>query len=133
MYSSAHSLMQRVYTPLNALEEHAEHLQAQSLSDLIGGDSAAAVQRSNNLAFSLGPLHLDLSKQRITPKTLSLLVDWAHSCGVESKRKALFAGEKVNTSERRSALHMAARWPAHATPPKGMEAAVAFVSISVPA
>ncbi|MGY2461707.1 glucose-6-phosphate isomerase [Vreelandella sulfidaeris] len=126
MYSSAHSLMQRVYTPLNALEEHAEHLQAQSLSDLIGGDSAAAVQRSNNLAFSLGPLHLDLSKQRITPKTLSLLVDWAHSCGVESKRKALFAGEKVNTSERRSALHMAARWPAHATPPKGMEAAVAF-------
>lgn len=126
MYSSAHSLMQRVYTPLNALEEHAEHLQAQSLSDLIGGDSAAAVQRSNNLAFTLGSLHLDLSKQRINPKTLSLLIDWAHSCGVESRRKALFAGEKVNTSERRSALHMAARWPAHATPPKGMEAAVSF-------
>ena len=75
MYSSAHSLMQRVYTPLNALEEHAEHLQAQSLSDLIGGDSAAAVQRSNNLAFTLGSLHLDLSKQRISPKKSTRLSD----------------------------------------------------------
>lgn len=126
MYSSTHSLMPRVYTPLNALEEHAEHLQAQSLGDLIGNDSAAARQRSNDLAFTLGSLHVDFSKQRITPKTLSLLVDWAHSCGVESKREALFAGAKVNTSERRAALHMAARWPAHVTPPKGMEEAAAF-------
>ncbi|HSP31589.1 MAG TPA: glucose-6-phosphate isomerase, partial [Halomonas sp.] len=126
MYTSTHSLLSRVYTPLNALEEHAEHLQAQSLSDLIGGDSSAARKRSSALAFTLGPLHLDLSKQRITPKTLSLLVDWAHSCGVEPKREALFAGVKVNTSERRSALHMAARWPANVTPPKGMEEPVAF-------
>jgi glucose-6-phosphate isomerase len=126
MYTSTHSLMTRVYTPVNALEDHAERLQAQSLSDLIGGDSTAARERSSALAFTVGPLHLDLSKQRITPKTVSLLVDWAHSCGLESKREALFAGAKVNTSERRSALHMAARWPAHVTPPEGMEAAVMF-------
>jgi glucose-6-phosphate isomerase len=126
MYPSSNPLLSRVYTPLSALETHAEHLQAQSLSDLIGGDSDAGRQRASALAFTFGSLHLDFSKQRVTPKTLSLLVDWAHSCGLESKRRALFAGAKVNTSERRSALHMAARWPADVTPPDGMEAAVAF-------
>ncbi|TVP50568.1 MAG: glucose-6-phosphate isomerase [Halomonas sp.] len=126
MFSSPSSLVPRVYTPVNALEKHAEYLQALSLSDLIGGDTPAARERAGALAFTLGSLHLDLSKQRITPETLSLLVDWAHSCGVESKRAALFAGAKVNTSERRAALHMAARWPSGTRPPEGMEKAAAF-------
>lgn len=126
MNSLTHLSTARAYTPVNALEQHAEHLQAQSLSDLIGGDTSAARQRASALAFTFGSLHLDLSKQRITQETLSLLTDWALSCGFETKRNALFAGAQVNTSERRSALHMAARWPAHVTPPKGMEKAAAF-------
>ena len=126
MYTSSPQRLSRVYTPVNALEAHAEHLQAQSLSDLIGGDSDTACHRATALAFTLGPLYLDLSKQRITSETLSLLVDWAHSCGLESKRHALVAGAMVNASERRSALHMAARWPADTAPPEGMEEAVAF-------
>ncbi|MGP9765426.1 glucose-6-phosphate isomerase [Halomonas sp. AOP13-D3-9] len=116
----------RLYTPVNALQSHAEHLQAQSLSDLIGSDSPAAVERSSSLAFTFNTLHLDLSKQRITPKTLALLTDWAKSCGIEEQRKALFTGAKVNNTEQRAALHMAARWPITTTPPGGMEDATAF-------
>lgn len=126
MSSSTPSFLSRVYTPDSALEEHAEHLQAQSLGDLIGCNSDGTRKRASALAFTLGALHLDLSKQRITQKTLSLLVDWTHSCDVKSQREALCSGAKVNTSERRSALHMVARWPVNITPPKGMEAAVAF-------
>lgn len=126
MFSSTTSVEKRVYTPLNALEKHAEYLQAQSLSDLIGSDTASAYERASALTFTVGSLHLDLSKQRITQQTLQLLADWAHSCGVESKRTALFAGAKVNTSERRAALHMAARWPTGITPPAGMEEAATF-------
>ncbi|MFB9867425.1 glucose-6-phosphate isomerase [Vreelandella sulfidaeris] len=126
MMASVQPTMARVYTPVNALQEHAEHLQAQSLSDLIGNEATAAGERASALVFTLESLHLDFSKQRITPETLSLLVDWAHSCGVTSKRDALFAGSQINTSERRAALHMAARWPDKVTPPAGMEPAVAF-------
>lgn len=116
----------RLYTPVNALQAHAERMQSQSLSDLMGSDSTAAVERASALVLTLGTLHLDLSKQRINQDTLSLLTDWAQSCGIEEKRQKLFAGAKVNTSEQRAALHMAARWPASATPPKGMQDAAAF-------
>ncbi|MDQ7727300.1 glucose-6-phosphate isomerase [Halomonas sp. SpR8] len=126
MNAHLNAVNSRLYTPLNALQTHAEHLQAHTLSDLIGGDSAPARERSRALAFTFNTLHLDLSKQRVTQETLSLLTDWAHSCGVEEQRNALFAGAKVNISEQRAALHMAARWPASAVPPKGMEDAAAF-------
>ena len=117
---------QRLYTPVNALKNHSEQIQAQSLSDLLSSNSEAARQRAKALAFTFGTLHVDYSKQRLTATTLDLLVEWVRSCGLEAKRKALFAGAKVNASERRSALHMAARWPANETPPEGMESASAF-------
>ena len=66
------------------------------------------------------------SKQRLTQQTLQLLTSWAQSCGLETRRSALFAGAKVNHSERRAALHMAARWPEATPAPEGMEAAAAF-------
>ncbi|MEH6643953.1 glucose-6-phosphate isomerase [Vreelandella glaciei] len=126
MNTSLTAVSHRLYTPITALNDHAERLQAQSLSDLIGGNTSLARHRASALAFTFGSLHLDLSKQRINQETLSLLVDWARSCGIEDKRRGLFAGAKVNTSERRVALHMAARWPAGTTPPEGMAPAVAF-------
>lgn len=120
------AVTQRIYTPFNALLAHAEMLQTQSLSDLLRGGDAHANQRADALAFTLGDLHVDFSKQRLTSQTLALLVEWAHSCGLSSKRQALFSGALVNPSEQRAALHMAARWPNDITPPPGMAPAVAF-------
>lgn len=125
MNSSLSIVNQRAYTPFNALVQHADQLQAQSLSDLLG-DSEAAQQRADALAFSFGALHLDFSKQRLTQQTLQLLTAWAQSCGLETRRRGLFAGEHVNPSEQRAALHMAARWPEATPAPEGMEAAAAF-------
>lgn len=118
----------RVYTPVSALHAHTGSLQALSVGDLLGGSSGStsASRRASALAFTFGNLHIDFSKQRLTAKTMILLKEWAESCGLADKRRALFAGKKVNTTEQRAALHMAARWPEGTTPPDGMEEAVIY-------
>ena len=128
MNSSISVFDTRIDTPLIALHAHAESMKSQPLSDLLVNDLASgpANRRANALAFTFGHLHIDFSKQRLTSQTMALLTEWAESCGLAVKREALFAGKKVNTSEKRAALHMAARWPATETPPAGMEEAVAF-------
>jgi glucose-6-phosphate isomerase len=57
-------------------------------------------------------LFLDYSKHRITDETLSLLLDLARAAGVESRRDAMFAGERINVTEDRAVLHTALRAPA---------------------
>ncbi len=54
-------------------------------------------------------LALDFSKNRILPETMTHLLALAKAAGLEQKRAALFAGEKINTTEDRAVLHMALR------------------------
>jgi glucose-6-phosphate isomerase len=56
-------------------------------------------------------LFLDYSKNRITAKTLSLLIQLARECGLEARRDAMFLGEKINLTEKRAVLHVALRAP----------------------
>ncbi len=54
-------------------------------------------------------LYFDFSKQRIDRETLDQLFQLANARGLQARIDALFAGEPVNRSERRPALHMALR------------------------
>ncbi len=65
--------------------------------------------RFEALSFRLDDLLVDLSKHRLTPKTLSLLVALAEARGVPARRDAMFAGEHINTTEDRAVLHTALR------------------------
>jgi glucose-6-phosphate isomerase len=56
-------------------------------------------------------LFLDYSKNRITNETLRLLLRLADERGVVQRRDAMFAGETINTTERRAVLHVALRAP----------------------
>ena len=56
-------------------------------------------------------LFLDYSKNRITEETLRLLLRLADECGVAKRRDAMFAGEKINATERRAVMHVALRAP----------------------
>ena len=56
-------------------------------------------------------LFLDYSKNRITDETLQLLLQLAEERGVMQRRDAMFAGEKINITERRAVLHVALRAP----------------------
>ena len=79
-------------------------------------DSNAASGKTRFQQFSLflpseedGGLLLDFSKTSLTPAIVAALVQLADAAGVAARREAMFAGERINTSESRAVLHTALR------------------------
>jgi glucose-6-phosphate isomerase len=70
---------------------------------------AADPGRFDALSLRLDDLLLDVSKCLVTGETLAMLRDLARAAGVEARRDAMFAGEKINTTEGRAVLHTALR------------------------
>ena len=70
--------------------------------------------RAERFSAEGGGLFLDYSKNRITDKTLRLLLALAEDRGVATRRDAMFAGEKINETERRAVVHVALRAPREA-------------------
>ena len=64
----------------------------------------------------LGPLQLDLSKQKWDGEVLAQLGRIAEDCGWRRARDAMFAGEAINHSEGRAVLHTALRAAGSALP-----------------
>lgn len=65
--------------------------------------------RFDKLSLRFGDLLLDYSKNRITEETVSLLVALAGQAGLPAAIECMFGGEKINSTERRAALHTALR------------------------
>ncbi|MCD0169509.1 glucose-6-phosphate isomerase [Deinococcus sp. 23YEL01] len=93
------------------LTAHAEATRDLHLRDLFAADP----QRGERLNAEGAGLYLDYSKNRVTDETLGLLLALARETGVEARRDAMFAGEKINVTEGRAVLHTALRAPAGAT------------------
>jgi glucose-6-phosphate isomerase len=66
-------------------------------------------QRFNRFSLESGHLFLDYSKHLVNDEIRLALVDLARAANLEAARDQLFAGEKVNTTENRPALHTALR------------------------
>ncbi len=90
-----------------ALQAHYEAIEETQLRELFVTDATRAARLS---AEALG-IFLDYSKNRLTGETLELLLALAESAGLSAKIKAMFAGEKINTTEGRAVLHTALRAP----------------------
>ncbi len=90
-----------------ALARHHGEIGARHLRELFAEDP----ERGERLTLTAGELFLDYSKNRITPETVELLTALARERGVEERRDAMFAGERINTTEDRSVLHVALRMP----------------------
>jgi glucose-6-phosphate isomerase len=88
-----------------SLKSHAEALKGTSLRQLF----AANPDRFAELSRSDADLLIDFSKSRLTPELLALLCRFAREAGVEARRDAMFAGEKINATEKRAVLHTALR------------------------
>lgn len=67
--------------------------------------------RFDRFSIESAGLLLDYSKNRINETTMELLFQLAREREVERKRDAMFAGEKINTTEHRAVLHAALRMP----------------------
>ncbi|MCD2179814.1 glucose-6-phosphate isomerase [Rhizobium sp. C1] len=70
---------------------------------------AADPDRFSRYSIGLGDLLLDFSKTAVNPKIMTLLAEAAEKAGVAAKREAMFAGEKINLTEKRAVLHTALR------------------------
>ncbi len=90
-----------------ALAHHYPTLASRHLRDLFADDP----DRFKRFSLQAGPLFLDYSKNRITEETLTLLLALARQADLPGAIEHLFAGEKVNVTEHRAALHMALRNP----------------------
>jgi glucose-6-phosphate isomerase len=90
-----------------ALVSHHAEIADRHLRDLFASDP----ERGTRMSADAAGIHLDYSKNRITARTLELLVQLADEAGVARRRDAMYAGEHINVTEDRAVLHVALRMP----------------------
>jgi glucose-6-phosphate isomerase len=88
-----------------AVAAHANELVGVHLRDLWAADP----QRWQNFHVEHGTWLLDMSRQRITFKTLPLLFDLARAADLPARIAAMFRGDPINSTEQRAVLHTALR------------------------
>jgi len=90
-----------------ALSAHYETVSKRHLRQLFAEDPT----RGERMLIQAEGLYLDYSKNRVTDETLALLLQLAEQAGLRARIDAMLAGEKINTTERRAAAHVALRAP----------------------
>lgn len=86
------------------LAEHVERLARIHLRELLKDDA-----RGQRLRHRVGPLLLDLSRQKLDAAALDALGAHVEATNWQAARDAMFAGAPINTSEDRAVLHTALR------------------------
>jgi glucose-6-phosphate isomerase len=90
-----------------ALSAHYEQQKSVHMRELFQSDPG----RAEHFSAEAAGLFFDYSKHRITRETVSLLLNLAKAVGLKERILAMFAGEKINTTEGRAVLHVALRAP----------------------
>ncbi len=75
--------------------------------------------RADRMQLTAADLHLDFSRQRITPLVWSQLLDLAAESDVLGQAKAMARGDAINATEGRAVLHVALRGGGVPNPPWG--------------
>ena len=93
---------QNILTDLHQLAASESRL---LLSELMAGEGR------DQLVFSLDDLSVDLTRQPVTPASLSALLQLADSAGLRQNIDDMMAGRPVNLTENRPAIHCQLRSP----------------------
>ena len=88
-----------------ALEAHFSEIKDKEILDYFKNDPS----RAEKMTLQWEDFYVDLSKNRLSQKTLSLLGDLAAEAGLSEAKKAYFGGQKINETEDRAVLHTALR------------------------
>ena len=89
----------------SALTTHFATVKDKTIADNFASDP----DRAGKYSLEAAGLFLDYSKNRLDDAAREKLIDLARACGVEARRDAMFAGERINVTEDRSVLHTALR------------------------
>jgi len=98
-------------TAWKSLEAHYEKVKGVQMRDLFAQDG----KRGEKMVLDAVGIYLDYSKHRVTDETLNLLLQLAKDCELKKRIDAMFAGEKINITEKRAVLHTALRAPKNAS------------------
>jgi glucose-6-phosphate isomerase len=90
-----------------ALAAHHKKIKPIHLRKLFANDP----KRGQRMTLEAAGLFLDYSKNRVTDQTIRLLLQLARESGLRNRIDAMFAGDKINTTENRAVLHVALRAP----------------------
>jgi glucose-6-phosphate isomerase len=90
-----------------ALQSHYEKIRDVHLRELFHEDA----QRGERMTVEAVGLFLDYSKNRVTDETVKLLIQLAEESGLRAQTEAMFRGDPINFTEKRSVLHVALRAP----------------------
>jgi glucose-6-phosphate isomerase len=88
-----------------AVAAHADELKGAHLRDLTAADPG----RWQTFHVVHDSWLLDISRQRVTARTLPLLFDLARAADLPARTAAMFRGDPINTTEQRAVLHTALR------------------------
>src|SRR5271154_4788416 len=89
------------------LQSHYKKIREVHLGSLFAEDP----ERGTEMNVEAEGIFLDYSKNRITDKTVKLLLKLAEESGLRSRIDAMFRGDKINVTENRAVLHVALRAP----------------------
>lgn len=93
------------YPEWKALQDHFEKVKDIHLRQLFAEDP----NRGKAFSFQFEDIFFDYSKNRITKETLKLLLRLPIAVKLKEAIEAMFTGQKINTTEHRSVLHIALR------------------------
>ena len=91
----------------SALRAHHKTVQSVHLRKLFADNP----KRAEKFSLEALGIYFDYSKNRITDKTVTLLLQLARESGLREHIDAMFRGEKINITENRAVLHVALRAP----------------------
>jgi len=88
-----------------ALAAHRQEIEQVQMRDLFANDA----KRFDKFSLRFQDILFDYAKNRITDKTMTLLLALAQQAKLAEKIDAMFSGQKINTTENRAVLHIALR------------------------
>ena len=93
------------YPAWKELRQHFNEFGNTTIASLFAEDP----DRFDRFSISWQDFLVDYSKNKISAKTLELLINLARAAGLPAAIEAMFAGEKINITENRAVLHTALR------------------------
>ena len=87
------------------LQNHFLDIKDKHLRDWFAEDAG----RFDKMNIQWNDLLVDYSKNRVSQKTIDLLLELAAECGLKENIESMFAGDVINETENRSVLHVALR------------------------
>ena len=88
-----------------SLEHHAKEMKQLHMKELFATDA----NRFKKYAYSFNDLVVDFSKNIINDESIKLLLQLANECKLKEAIEAMFEGDLINETEKRSVLHIALR------------------------